>query len=188
MHLIGVDEAGRGSIAGPVAVGLTRVPADLDLLSLFPGLNDSKQVSEKNRERLMTLLETESERLGITYCAMFRSAKDIDTKGIAVVIREAIAEGLEMLGGLQAGEVRLDGSLKAPEGYRQQTIIRGDATEPAIMLASIVAKVSRDRLMRELETLYPGYGLAKHKGYGTAAHYAALTVHGPCAEHRKTFL
>lgn len=188
MHIVGVDEAGRGSIAGPVAVGLARVPEGLDLQALFPGFNDSKQVSEKNREKLMDALEAQASVLGITYCAVFGSAADIDTKGIAVVIREAVAEGLQKLGGPDGVEVRLDGSLKAPDSYRQETIIRGDATEPAIMLASIVAKVSRDRLMRELDRAHAGYEFAKHKGYGTAAHYAALRERNTCIEHRRTFL
>jgi ribonuclease HII len=188
MYVIGVDEAGRGSIAGPVSVGLVRVPEGLDLRALFPGLNDSKQVSEPKRERLMDLLEEQADALGISYQPMFRSAADIDGKGIAVVIRDAIAEGLALLGGPSAGEVRLDGSLHAPDGYRQTTIIRGDSMEPAIMLASIVAKVSRDRLMRELDALHSSYGFAKHKGYGTAAHYAALKMDGLCVEHRRTFL
>lgn len=188
MYVIGVDEAGRGSIAGPVAVGLARVPVGLDLQALFPGLNDSKKVSETKRERIMDALLTQATALGISYQAVFKNADDIDRKGIAVVIREAISEGLTALGGPEGIEVRLDGSLHAPSSYEQTTIIGGDAIEPSIMLASIVAKVSRDRLMRQLEETHPGYGFAKHKGYGTVAHYESLRAHGFCDEHRRTFL
>lgn len=195
VDLVGIDEAGRGSIAGPVAVGLVRMPASLDLLAIFPGLNDSKQLSEKNRERLFALLEETALALGITYTVVFKDAASIDARGIAVVIREAIAEGLadvapvpSNLSENQEVFVELDGALRAPSTYAQETIVGGDGLRPAIMLASVTAKVTRDRYMVSLAKQHPGYALERHKGYGTAAHYTALKERGLCAIHRTSFI
>jgi ribonuclease HII len=189
--LVGIDEAGRGPLAGPVAVGLIHAPESFDILSAFPGLNDSKKLTEKKREDLFALLEECVRRGDISYLVQFRSAEEIDTKGIAVVIREAIESGLRTLcseSKTLKTKVWLDGSLKAPVHYHQETVIKGDSLIPSIMLASIAAKVTRDRLMHTLHEEYPQYGFSKHKGYGTSAHMSALRTHGLCAIHRRTFI
>lgn len=188
-YVVGVDEAGRGPLAGPVAVGIICAPESFDILGTFPGLNDSKQLSEKARERIYVQLEAGAGGEELRHAVIFRDAQDIDERGIAVVIREAVAEGVqELLPDSSIGTVYLDGSLKAPETYMQETIVRGDSLIPAIMLASVAAKVSRDRLMRVLANTYPQYEFERHKGYGTALHMARIKEHGPCAIHRRSFL
>lgn len=179
--IIGIDEAGRGPLAGPLAIGIVAAPNDIDLLSEFPGLNDSKKLSEKKREVLFQLLESHPT---VSFKVEWVSAQDIDTHGLTKPIEEAIARGLRDL----SGKVYLDGLLKAPPSYEQETVVGGDALIPAIMLASIAAKVSRDRLMEDLDEIYPPYGFKKHKGYGTKAHYDAIREHGLCDEHRRLFL
>ncbi len=187
--VVGIDEAGRGPLAGPVAVGIVRAPEGFDFLAAFPGLNDSKKLSEKKREALFALLEERVAAGDLTYVVKLRTAQDIDQRGIAVVIREAIASGLKpLLPDTSGGKVWLDGALIAPEIYEQETVIGGDGLVPAIMLASIAAKVTRDRLMVQVSDTYPEYGFAQHKGYGTKAHMDALRAHGLCDIHRATFI
>lgn len=185
MYTVGVDEAGRGPLAGPLAVGIVRVPEGFDLLAALPGLNDSKKLTEKRREVIFTALEAFPD---ISYRVEWVSAEEIDRDGLTAPIRAAIARGLEVLMKPEEGKVYLDGLLKAPDTYIQETVPGGDALIPSIMLASVVAKVLRDRRMQELEEQYPGYGFAKHKGYGTKAHYEALSTLGPSPEHRRLFL
>lgn len=184
-YIVGVDEAGRGPLAGPLAVGVVRHSADVDLLALFPGLNDSKQLTEKKREALFKLLEQTPE---VSYVVEWIPASVIDTDGLTKSVRDAVARGVQALMPPAQGKVYLDGLLSAPKEYEQETIPGGDALVPAIMLASVAAKVLRDRAMVELAERYPEYGFEKHKGYGTKAHYAAITKHGPCDEHRRLFL
>ncbi len=192
MYIIGVDEAGRGPLAGPVAVGLVRALKGFDFLTAFPGLNDSKKLTEKARERLFALLEERVLAGDVSYAVRMKTAQEIDGQGIAVVIRKAISEGLAALvpegGGADACKVWLDGALRAPSAYEQETVIGGDALIPAIMLASVAAKVTRDRYMRELAPEYPQYGFETHKGYGTKAHLQALVLHGLSDMHRSTFI
>lgn len=184
--IIGVDEAGRGPLAGPVAVGIVHAPAGFDIERNFPGVNDSKQLSEKERERIFGLLKAQDK---VDWCVRYASHGVIDTKGISYGVRAAIARGVRLLAPSPAGvRVLLDGSLHAPEEYMQETIIGGDASVPIISLASIAAKVSRDRLMRRLARTYPEYLFEQHKGYGTALHYQMLEKYGPCAIHRRTYL
>jgi len=184
-YVVGVDEAGRGPLAGPLAVGVVRHNADADLLALFPGLNDSKQLTEKKREALFHILEQTPE---VSYVVEWIPASVIDADGLTKSVRDAVARGVLALMTPVEGKVYLDGLLSAPKEYEQETIPGGDALVPAIMLASVAAKVLRDRKMVELAERYPEYGFEKHKGYGTKAHYAAITKHGPCAEHRRLFL
>ena len=182
---MGIDEVGRGPIAGPVAVGVVVVPADFDW-SLIPGIKDSKKMTEKARERVHAHAQTIKD---MRYAVAFSSSQMIDSYGIVPAIRAAISDALDTLE-LVGEECRvlLDGGLKAPGQFTQQTtIIRGDASEHIIGLASIMAKVERDRLMHELAREYPGYGLEKHKGYGTQAHYDALKLRGLSVIHRSTF-
>ncbi len=186
--LIGVDEAGRGPLAGPVAVGMVAVPADMNVAAEFPGVADSKQLSEKKREQVFEILETRAAEGGARYRVEYASAADIDAHGIAVVIRACIARGLAKYMDLVRPYILLDGGLRAPSEYAQETIIGGDATVPLISLASVAAKVSRDRQMVALAREHPAYGFERHKGYGTAAHYAALRAHGLSPIHRRTFV
>lgn len=186
---LGVDEAGRGPLAGPVAVGVVRVPEGFDVAKEFPGVKDSKQLSEKKREAVFALLESRAAAGDVRFAVEFETAQAIDEDGIAVVIRRAVSRAVNALAP-DAGlaEVLLDGSLMAPAEYRQQTIIGGDESVPLISLASIAAKVSRDRLMLRYHDEFPDYGFAKHKGYGTELHYAALQEFGLCAIHRRSFV
>ncbi len=194
--LIGVDEAGRGPLAGPVSVGVVLVPQGFDW-NLIPGVNDSKKLSEKKRE---VIFERALELVAagkLSYIVEMPSAKQIDKKGIAVVIRAAMDKGLTHLSSRQDLEldwascmVKLDGSLYAPKYcVHQETIIKGDSKERVIGLASIMAKVTRDRYMVKIATkpAYASYDFARHKGYGTLAHRTAIMKHGVSSEHRVTF-
>lgn len=189
MLVLGVDEAGRGPLAGPVAVGVVAVEEGYDLLAAFPGLNDSKKLSEKKREILFRTLQEEVRTGNVRTSIQFVSAENIDRGGIVPAIRHAVTTGVrKLLPVPEEGKVYLDGSLAAPAEYAQETVIGGDATVPAIMLASIAAKVARDRHMLKVAEAYPLYGFERHKGYGTREHIALIRTHGPCAEHRRTFL
>ncbi len=189
MYVVGVDEAGRGPLAGPVAVGVVAVAEGYDILAAFPGLNDSKKISEKKREVLFQKLQEEMRAGNVRATVTLASAAMIDGKGIAYAVRHGVWKGVRaLLPDPEGGVVYLDGSLKAPPEYRQETVIGGDATIPAIMLASIAAKVTRDRRMLRLDAEHPLYAFAKHKGYGTKEHRDLIREHGPCEEHRKSFL
>ncbi|HYF28832.1 MAG TPA: ribonuclease HII [Candidatus Paceibacterota bacterium] len=187
--ILGVDEAGRGPLAGPVVVGVIAVADGYDLLAAFPGLNDSKKLSEKKREALFQLLQKEMHAGNVRASVQLVGATYIDQGGIAPAIRHAVARGIEkLLPNPHEGKVFLDGSLKAPAEYAQETVVGGDGIVPAIMLASIAAKVTRDKHMEMLAKEYPAYGFEKHKGYGTKAHIEAIRTFGPCIEHRRSFL
>ena len=187
--MLGVDEAGRGPLAGPVAVGVVAVPEGFDVAKEFLGVKDSKKLSEKKREEIFEILETRAKTGDIKYKVEFESAEVIDEEGIAVAVRRALWRGVNVLAPDSAlVHVSLDGSLKAPPEYSQETIINGDELIPIISLASIVAKVSRDRLMLEMAKKYPKYGFEKHKGYGTKEHYEMLKKHGLCDIHRRSYI
>lgn len=187
--MLGVDEAGRGPLAGPVAVGVVAVPEGFDVAREFPGVADSKKLSEKKREKLFGMLEARIAAGDARFVVEFESAEMIDREGIASVIRRAVARGVGALAPDAAlVKVQLDGALRAPPEYAQETIINGDELVPLISLASIAAKVVRDRLMVKVSEEYPLYGFEKHKGYGTEAHYDMLKIHGPCAIHRRSFI
>lgn len=188
-YILGIDEAGRGPLAGPVAVGVVAVERSFDFTASFPGLNDSKKLSEKKRELLFSLLQEEMRKGTVRAVVCLSSAEVIDTKGISYAISHALSQGVrKLLPDPALGKIYLDGSLKAPIEYEQETVIGGDALVPAIMLASIAAKVTRDRLMVKMSEEQPHYGFEKHKGYGTKAHIDAIRSHGVSALHRKTFL
>ncbi len=202
--LLGVDEAGRGPLAGPVAVGAALVPEGFDVAAEFPGVADSKALSEKKREALFMMLEQRAEKGDVQFAVEYGEVAEIDGQGIAVSIRAAVSRVVQTLVRAVEGQtlrngrsdlpgdsdfyILLDGALRAPAEYRQKTIVGGDASVPLISLASIAAKVSRDRLMVELAKTYPAYGFEQHKGYGTASHYEALRKHSPSPVHRQTFL
>lgn len=188
-YLVGVDEAGRGPLAGPVAVGVARVAVGYDILAAFPGLNDSKKLTDKKRSALFEILQREVKAGHVRVRVCLSSETVIDQKGIAYAVRSALTRGVvALLPDPAEGKVLLDGSLHAPKEYEQQTIIGGDGKEPVIMLAALAAKVTRDRIMEKLAKEHPAYGFEGHKGYGTKAHIAAIQEHGVCAVHRKSFI
>ncbi len=184
---IGVDEAGRGPLAGPVAVGLVKVAADFDW-NLLPGVGDSKKVSTKNRAEIFLGVKLLQQAGKLDFVVMLGDAEAIDTKGIAVVIRECIQNGLMKLQlSPIACHIKLDGSLKAPAEYSQETIIKGDSKELVIGLASICAKETRDAYMREIAPQFPAYSFDTHKGYGTKAHRQTIASIGLSSIHRVTY-
>lgn len=188
--VVGVDEVGRGPLAGPVYVCAVAMPQSAYKKAPWGILTDSKQMTAKNREVWSTKAK-ELEAVGkIRIAVASKSAKQIDAKGIAVCIRACIAENLEKLG-LNPKDclVLLDGSLKAPFEYKnQQTIIKGDSKEKIISLASVVAKVARDAYMVSQHKKYPAYNWIENKGYGTKAHREALKKKGVTVLHRRSFL
>lgn len=187
--LLGVDEAGRGPLAGPVSVGAVIVPKGFDVAKEFPGVADSKKLSEKRREVIYGMLETRAATGDVRFTVQFESASVIDKDGIVIAVRRALTRAVTILAPDPAGvRVQLDGALHAPSVYEQETIIDGDALIPLISLASIAAKVERDRVMCRLAEDYPSYGFDMHKGYGTRSHYDALGEFGLCAIHRRSFI
>ncbi len=197
-HIVGIDEVGRGPIAGEVAVGAVLIFAEhyKKVEKIFPIIKDSKKLIPKKREAWLEKIR-EAEGFGylVSYVT-FVSSAEIDKKGIAPGIRKALAESLEVVvttalkrTDLFKVRVLLDGGLKAPKEYEyQETIIKGDEKELAIALASIVAKVTRDERMVKLAKKFPEYGFEKHKGYGTRLHYAAIRKHGLTKHHRRSYL
>ncbi len=183
----GVDEAGRGPLAGPVAVGVVAVPYRFDIKRAFPGVNDSKKLSETKREEIYKEVQRLKRQGTLRYIVGFSSAGYIDTHGITKAVRRGVWSGVRCVAEPGASFIKLDGLLKAPPEYRQETIIKGDVLEPVISLASIVAKVRRDRLMKKLAPQYPEYGFEVHKGYGTVHHRKAIGAFGLCGLHRRSF-
>jgi ribonuclease HII len=187
--LLGVDEVGRGPLAGPVSVGVVAVPEGFDVAKEFPGVNDSKKLSEKKREEIYTMLVARVALGDLRFKVESESAEVIDKEGIVPAVQKALSRGVNALAPDAAlVRVQLDGALRAPKEYDQQTIINGDALIPIISLASIAAKVERDRLMCELAREYPEYGFEAHKGYGTKMHYEMLEKYGLCVIHRRSFI
>ncbi|MCD6055090.1 MAG: rnhB [Gammaproteobacteria bacterium] len=179
MNLIaGVDEAGRGPLAGPVVAAAVILPGDL----VIPGLNDSKKVSPRLRERLYSII-TQS---ALAYSIASADVAEIDKLNILWASLLAMRRAVEGLS-LKPDHVLIDGNRTPDLSCSCEAIIGGDAKIPAISAASILAKVTRDRLLQEYEHQYPGYGFAIHKGYPTKAHYAALANLGPSPIHRRSF-
>ena len=179
MFIAGVDEAGRGPLAGPVVVAAVV----LDPRHPIDGLNDSKKLSETRREKLYPLIVERA----LAHCVVVIEAEEIDRLNI---FQATMAGMSRAVAGLTpaATEAWIDGN-KIPKDLPcpGRAIVGGDALEPAISAASILAKVSRDRLMVAMEAQHPGYGFAVHKGYPTPAHLAALQQLGPCIQHRRSF-
>ena len=175
----GIDEAGRGPLAGPVCAAAVILPLDCHI----DGLNDSKKLTEKKREALFPLIQEKALAWGIGWA----SAEEIDSINILQATFLAMKRAVEQLS-VQPGWALVDGNRMPPLDVPGETVVKGDAQCASIAAASILAKVSRDRLLEEWDTLYPEDGFAKHKGYGTKAHYDAILRHGVLPIHRKSFL
>ncbi len=175
----GIDEAGRGPLLGPVYAAAVILPLDCDI----PGLNDSKKLSEKKREALFDVIVEKA----VAYGVGFATAEEIDRINILQATFLAMQRAYEAMG-CKADWALVDGNRMPPLPISGETVVKGDAQCASVAAASILAKVSRDRVLRELDLQYPQYGFAKHKGYGTKAHYEAIRQYGVLPEHRKTFL
>ena len=183
--IVGIDEVGRGPLAGPVSIGIVVCKK----LLVMPELTDSKKMTEEARERVYALAREREREAEILFGVFSASATVIDEVGIEDALCRIIAQGLrELVPEADSAEVILDGRLHAPKEYRQQCIIGGDILVPAISLAAVVAKVERDHHMVRMATKYPDYGFEEHKGYGTARHIRAIQEKGPSTIHRITFL
>ena len=179
-YICGIDEAGRGPLAGPVVVGAVIMPKD----SFIEGVNDSKKVSEKKREKLYDEI-TEN---AIAWSVGIVDQKTIDEINILNATKLALKKALEGL--KQRPDIIMVDALDKMDtlGIPYISVIKGDAKIYSISAASIIAKVTRDRIMREWDEVYPMYGFAKHKGYGTKDHINAIKTYGPTPIHRKTFI
>jgi ribonuclease HII len=192
-YLIGLDEVGRGPIAGPVAVGAF-VFLKKNSSKFFKNVKESKQLSEEKREVWFKKTLEVQKNGAIDFVVTFQSEKVIDTKGLSFAIKNALKISINKL--IRKHKIKysdvavlLDGGLKAPAEYiNQKTIIKGDVKEKVIALASICAKVLRDRKMRKWALKYPGYGFEVNKGYGTRGHYEGIKKGGVTALHRRSFL
>lgn len=182
--IAGLDEAGRGALAGPVVAAAVILPLDTPKqLQKLDEVNDSKQLPAKKRERLYSLIIDNALSFGIGSTP----AGDVDEMGIIPATKLAMLSALDQLEPA-AGYLLIDGRIRLKNiPLPQQSIIRGDGKSLSIAAASILAKVTRDRIMVELDGQYPGYGFARHKGYGTEFHRAAITRLGPMPEHRMSF-
>jgi ribonuclease HII len=187
-YIIGIDEAGRGPLAGPVSVGIVMITEGFNK-KFFKGVRDSKQLTPEDRD-LWFALVTEAKKKGeLDFRVALVSEKIIDKKGIAHAIRLGIKRCLKRIDAPAEAQVFLDGGIRAPKEFiHQTTIIRGDEKVPVISLASICAKVVRDRRMVSLSKIYPEYAFEIHKGYGTRAHREAIQKYGPSLIHRLSFV
>lgn len=191
-YLIGIDEVGRGPVAGPVAVGAVayEIAFEGKLKKEIAGVRDSKKVPMRKREAILAMMKQKKKDGVLDFSVAFVGAGIIDRKGIAYAIRRAIRAAL-MRFPIDPAEclVVLDGGLRAPkEYYFQQTIIHGDDIEFAISLASIIAKVTRDKKMAALGGRFPAYKFEEHKGYGTREHMRRIKRYGMTDLHRRSFL
>lgn len=182
--IIGIDEAGRGPLAGPIAVGVVAMPVEKNEWRHWIGLKDSKQLSEKQREIWHAKIKISD----VLHSVAIVGARVIDRVGITHAASVATLRAIARLG-LKPNEavVFLDWGLMIPDIWQQKQFVKGDENIPAIALASIVAKVTRDRYMCQVAKKFPRYGFEQHKGYGTRAHYDAITLHGTCPLHRLSF-
>ena len=177
--ICGVDEAGRGPLAGPVCAAAVILPADVDI----PGLNDSKKLTDKKRRELFPVICEKA----IAYGIAFADHKEIDAVNILQATYLAMERAIQKLE-IKADFALIDGNRAKDFGIPFETIVGGDGRSASIAAASILAKVTRDDYMLNIAENYPQYGFEIHKGYGTKAHYAALTEYGACPIHRMSFL
>jgi len=184
LHVAGLDEAGRGALAGPVAVGAVILPNKKTLLSrTLAGVRDSKQMTPLERESLAPRIQ----EIALTWSVAFASADEIDSQGIVCATRLAALRALNGLS-LSPQYLLTDFRLELPQlDISQTALVKGDVLCLSIAAASVLAKTARDELMRDLDTHYQGYGLGKHKGYGTQAHRSAMLRLGTSPIHRKSF-
>lgn len=179
-YICGIDEAGRGPLAGPVVVAAVIMPKD----SMIEGVNDSKKVSEKKREKLYELIIEET----ISYSVGIVDQNEIDRINILNATKAGLTEAVRTLK-VKPELILVDALTNIDTcGVPYKSIIKGDAKSYSIAAASIIAKVTRDRIMREWDKVYPQYGFEKHKGYGTAAHISAIKENGLCPLHRLSFV
>jgi ribonuclease HII len=176
--MAGVDEAGRGPLAGPVVAAAVILPTECSL----PGLGDSKTIPEKARGRL----ETDIRSVAVSWAVAWADPAEIDCLNILNATLLAMRRAVEGLG-IQPRHVVVDGNRCPRLDCTAEAIVGGDCSQPAISAASILAKVARDRMMLRLAEIYPAYGLGRHKGYPTQAHVTALRRHGPSPVHRRSF-
>lgn len=181
-YVVGIDEAGRGPLAGPVTVAFMACPERL-ARKIFKNIRDSKKLSAKKREEWFNVFKTRPE---LTFATASARSSVVDNRGITKAINIAIKKLFKKLP-VTPRIVLLDGNLYAPPEFRQKTIIRGDEKIPVISAASIVAKVTRDRAMIQLAKKFPNYGLETHKGYGTVFHREQIKRFGLSKIHRRTF-
>ena len=177
--ICGVDEAGRGPLAGPVCAAAVILPPNAEI----PGLNDSKKLTDKKRRELMPVIK----EMALGYGIAFADEKEIDEINILQATYLAMQRAIDMLP-VKPDLALVDGNRAGDFGVPVKTVVKGDSLSASIAAASVLAKVTRDDLMLQLAEKYPEYGFEVHKGYGTKAHYAALTEHGPSEIHRMTFL
>ena len=177
--ICGVDEAGRGPLAGPVCAAAVILPVGV----VIPGLDDSKKLTEKKREALYDVIK----ETAVSYGIAFASEKEIDEKNILNATFLAMKRAVEKLG-VKPDLALIDGNQKPHMGINEVTVIKGDGKSMSIAAASVLAKVTRDRYMLELDKKYPQYEFRKHKGYGTKLHYEKILEYGISDVHRKTFL
>lgn len=177
--ICGVDEAGRGPLAGPVCAAAVILPRDMEI----PGLNDSKKLTDKKRRELYDVIVAGAEAFGIA----FASEQEIDEINILQATFLAMERAVAQLG-IRPDLALVDGNREPHLPLPVKTVVKGDSLSANIAAASILAKVTRDRLMEEQDAMYPQYGFSIHKGYGTKRHYEALREYGPSPIHRLTFL
>jgi ribonuclease HII len=182
MTVAGIDEAGRGALAGPVAAAAVILPPKINIVEVLKGVRDSKQMTPNERQSARKLILQYAVSWGVGYAA----AEEIDQVGIVPATRLAAWRALESLS-LPPAHLLLDYLFLPDVSLPQTALIKGDCRSLSIAAASILAKTSRDALLRELDLTYPGYGFAAHKGYGTQAHRDALQRLGPCPAHRLTY-
>lgn len=193
-YLVGIDEVGRGPLAGPVAVGIILINKKdylrKEVRNLLRISNDSKKISEKKRKEIFKEAKKLNKKGFLKYTINYENAEYIDKNGINRAISSCIKKGLIKLNvSPKKSQIFLDGGLRAEKKYFfQKTIIRGDQKNKIISLASIVAKVSRDEFMIKISKKYPRYGFHLHKGYGTISHMKALKKYNPSPIHRLSFL
>jgi len=189
--VVGIDEVGRGPIAGPVTVcafGITQACYH-EVLQKLDGITDSKKLSEKKREAFVEIIRRLKDEGKIVASVASVSAQNIDEKGIIASLNAALKQSLsKTVEGFNNPYIYLDGSLSAADHFDQETIIKGDAKNWLIGAASVVAKVTRDNVMKRYALEFPEYGFENHKGYGSKAHYAALKENGAIDIHRRTWI